>query len=322
MKKSSSKWALRIAGLVAVAVGIVAAGVFDRPGDVWYVDGSRPDDAGAGRDWATAKQTIQSAIDRAGAGDVIRVANGVYGAIATNGKRIEIASVNGAEATIIDGGSVRRCATLSGTLAAAVQSRLFESLQLPWQFHLPTMVPSMGMNQGAPPRLREPARRSVLRGFTLRNGAAPLGAGAYGGTLVDCVLEGNEAAIAGGGAWGAALENCALRTNRASWLGGGAWGGTLTNCVLEANRAESGGGAWGGRLIGCTVARNDGACGGGVAASHLVESELVANVGWTIGSGAFGGWLERCSLVGNVMKNPQATNIVAYGSAVQEGGRP
>lgn len=46
----------------------------------YYADASRPDDSGDGLSWATAKQTLQAAIDLApdGYGDTVRVADGIY----------------------------------------------------------------------------------------------------------------------------------------------------------------------------------------------------------------------------------------------------
>ena len=45
---------------------------------IYYVDGTRPDDAGAGTSWATAKKFVQSAINLAGAGSEVWVAKGTY----------------------------------------------------------------------------------------------------------------------------------------------------------------------------------------------------------------------------------------------------
>ncbi|MDD5679328.1 MAG: hypothetical protein PHW60_15265, partial [Kiritimatiellae bacterium] len=44
----------------------------------YYVDLNRPDDSGDGTNWATAKQTIQAAVDLAVANDLVLVTNGVY----------------------------------------------------------------------------------------------------------------------------------------------------------------------------------------------------------------------------------------------------
>jgi len=45
---------------------------------LFYADASRPDDSGDGLSWATAKQTIQAAVDLAADGDTVLVTNGVY----------------------------------------------------------------------------------------------------------------------------------------------------------------------------------------------------------------------------------------------------
>ena len=148
----------------------------------WHVDAARPDDSGDGASWATAKRTIQAAVLAAAAGDAILVTNGVYGPIATANKAIAITSVEGPEETIIDGSDMVRCATLG------------EELQ---------------------------NRRTVLSGFTLRNGVAEDGAGAFNGTLTNCVLMSNSAEFAGGGAFDSTLIDCTIVDNKA-YGGGGA----------------------------------------------------------------------------------------------------
>lgn len=290
----------------------------ERGGVTLYVAAARPDDLGDGRGWASAKQSIQAAIDIARSGDAIIVSNGVYRAIRTKGRKLRICSVNGPAYTIIDGEGTNRCVLLSGELEYAVQLRIFGEVQKVWYYYLPTMIPSMGAERGRSKRTNNSSRQSVLDGLTLRNGCAEVGGGAYGGYLTNCVLSWNEAELAGGGAWGSSLENCVLRFNRSNWLGGGSWGGSLTSCLLELNVAESGGGSWGGQLKDCRIERNNGECGGGVAAGLLEDCELFSNVGWKIGSAAYGGWLERCTLVGNVMKNSLVTNIVAHASSLRE----
>ena len=47
-------------------------------GTFFYADASRQDDSGDGLSWATAKQTIQAAVDLAADGDTVLVTNGVY----------------------------------------------------------------------------------------------------------------------------------------------------------------------------------------------------------------------------------------------------
>ncbi len=125
-----------------------------------YVDATRPDDAGDGLSWTTAKHTIQAAINASSPGDTISVTNGTYAPISTTNQAIIIQSVNGVEATTIDGGNTSRCATLGE-----------------YGGHTNT----------------------ILVGFTLRDGRSDFGGGVYRGTLRDCVLTSNTASGDGAG---------------------------------------------------------------------------------------------------------------------------
>ena len=188
-----------------------------------HVDVKRPDDSGDGTTWATAKKTIQAAIDAAQAGNLILVHNGEYGAVTATNQAITIQSVNGAATTVIDGNGAAPAASL-GTLTT----------------HTAT----------------------VLAGFTLRNGRYTYGGGVAYGTANDCVITNNTASggggsyrgvrnrclIAGnfagdgGGVRHGVLNNCAIIGNTAYQNGGGAYGGTLNNCTVADNTADVGGG--------------------------------------------------------------------------------
>lgn len=195
-----------------------------------FVDAQRPDDSGSGSNWATAKRTIQSAIDIAENGDDIVVADGSYTPISTDNKSIVIESVNGAEHTIIDGNNARRCATLGN------ESGQFDT---------------------------------VLKGFTLQNGTAsfhdypqPLyygyGGGALLGTLRNCILQNNKAR-AGGGAFFSAIYNSQVRGNNAEQVGGGTCEGIAVNCLItDNNSGGQGAGVLFSTLINCTVTKNRG----------------------------------------------------------------
>lgn len=99
MKRCLVGWAFLFCGLAVQAA-------------VYYVDCDRPDNTGDGLSWATAKRTIQAAIDVATNGDTIRVGPGTYGEGTTPTpdsiirsrvvceKAIAIESTGGAEATI------------------------------------------------------------------------------------------------------------------------------------------------------------------------------------------------------------------------------
>ena len=171
----------------------------------FFVDATRPDDSGSGKSWATAKRTIQAAVDIAGSSDTVAVRDGIYGPVVTT-NTVRIRSVNGAESTVIDGGGFGRCAALG----------------------------TPGDYEGA-----------TLIGFTLRRGLADHGGGSYGGALINCILTENRASVSGGGSFGGALFNCILAGNSASARGGGACQGTLSNCTVADNVAPRGAGSYG-----------------------------------------------------------------------------
>jgi hypothetical protein len=229
----------------------------------WYVatDG---DDSAAGTSWASAKQTIQAAVDLAKAGETVWVSNGVYetGTRVTPGYKllnrvvitndITVRSVNGPEVTVIRGRGPR------GTNA----------------------VRGVHMTVGK------------LIGFTVTNGHTRLdGDGTYdqnqGGinmcpstvaVVSNCVVSGNSANSSGGTAWGR-VYNTVIRGNTAVFSSGGAGGsGVLYNCLIEGNSGGSyGGGADQGTLYNCTIIGNKAANGGGVYNCKLYNCIVYSN---------------------------------------------
>ena len=190
-----------------------------------YVDAARPDDSGDGLTPATAKRTIQAAVDRAKDGDVVVVANGTYEPFDADNKRIEIVSRFGYQYTIVDGGSVRRCATLGH---------------------------------------EEAQTNTVLRGFTLQNGDTTgdelvlwnCGGGVCGGTVQNCHIIGCHASK-GGGTYYGRLENCLIENNEADTYGGGSYYGTRVNCTIVGNRAAySSGGTYYGTSVNSIIWSN------------------------------------------------------------------
>lgn len=136
------------------------------------------------------------------------------------------------------------------------------------------------------------APETLLTGFTLQHGSYPIGGGALGGWLEDCIVADCEAFYydaahpgEGGGAADAYLEDCWLVGNLAETGGGGAAACGLVGCVLLGNQAGSfGGGAAQSELDGCTVvgnrawqARTEGAefAGGGVDCDCLCARSIV-----------------------------------------------
>lgn len=239
-------------------------------------------DDNSGASWALAKQTLQAAIEVAVTGDAIVVTNGTYAPIITDNRAITITSIEGAKATIIDGGGTNCCANLgSGTS---------DSLTL-------------------------------LEGFTLQNGNAVTGGGAFYGILKKCVIS-NNTAVFGGGTYYATLTNCEITQNRAEFgagayygyflncsltdntansQGGAAYGGTFTDCTIQGNVAtNSGGGTSRATLTNCTINRNSAANGGGVDYSDLMGCVLIANSANHAGGGAHGdSTLRNCTISAN-----------------------
>ncbi len=278
---------------------------------VLYVNSLQPDDMGDGLSLATAKHSIQGAIDAAWHGDAIWVTNGLYAAIDTHGKRLAIRSVNGADETVIDGDMFERCATLGdGT----------------------------------------PEGRATLTGFTLRRGYSfNSGAGALYGVLTDCVICGNTSDDSGGGVSRATLvgcvieentsarsggalsclmTNCIIRNNHAYGNGGGTYLGSCTACVITNNISEDrGGGGYYGTFEGCLIANNQ--CmdmGGGAYQATLAACEIAGNISGNRGGGACYSTLTRCVVSGNTAIEGGGTyggslsDCLVKGNRASEGG--
>ena len=187
-----------------------------------YVAQATGDDANDGLSWATAKATIQNAIDWAADGDEIVVADGVYTSGSekqgiTNWKNAHlfIRSVNGAKTTIIDGEGRHRCVGMAT--------------------RQPTDPPNSYAHESRTDYV-------TMDGFTLRNGYQPNagGAAAIAVTLKNCILTGNSSETQGAAA-GTALENCLIVGNsnhnlrQADVSPGAVHRSSLVNCTVVAN---------------------------------------------------------------------------------------
>ncbi|OQC14691.1 MAG: hypothetical protein BWX73_01691 [Lentisphaerae bacterium ADurb.Bin082] len=198
------------------ADGVITA-VFEPA--VWHVDAARPDDNGDGLSWATAKKSLQSAVVAARDGETILVKAGCYAPISTGRKSLVIRSVDGANATIIDGGGALRCATLGDDCT------LLEGF---------TLQNGFAENGGGVSGGR--LNRCIISGNTAEN----KGGGAYKCRLANCVLSRNYARFYnGGGAHDCQLGNCTLVGNAAGGEGGGISRCVATNCIVWDNLAAS-----------------------------------------------------------------------------------
>lgn len=277
----------------------------------WYVTTSG-NDGWAGTSWATAKQTIQAAVDLTAPGDTVLVSNGLY---ATGGR-------------VVYGTTTNRVAI---TNAIAVMSANGPAVTIIW---------GKGPIVGDPSRVRcvYVGSNAVLSGFTLTNGTTSGGSdprdGRGGGALCEasslltnCLLTGNSSS-SGGGSYGGVLRNCTLSGNSASGPGGGgAYTGRLINCTLKGNSADyDGGGASCSVLSNCTVSANHAYRGGGIAFSTLANCTLSDNTA-VDGGGSSYCTLNNCLLTGNSADRSaggslQCTlnNCTLTGNSAGEGG--
>ena len=198
---------------------------------VMYVNAAMPDDLQDGTSWATAKKTIQAAIEMVAPNGTVWVTNGVYdvgGAVAPGGTQtnrvcitrpMTVRSVNGADVTSIVGDSdwsTGRCVYMTNGCS--------------------------------------------LIGFTITEGSAAGVADSenYGGGLFmtegclaeNCTIVSNWADFVGGGVYlsgGGTLNNSIVRGNGSDVYGCGIGisGGTVNNCLVDEN--------WGGGQAGGLV---------------------------------------------------------------------
>ena len=292
-----------------------------------YVNSLKPDDVGDGLSWATAKHGIQAAIGVAYNGDIILVTNGVYEAIDTQGKQLAIRSVNGADATVIDGGNFARCAKLgteiqqeSATLTGFTlrNGYCYGSGAGVWGGYLSECVVTGNTVRGTGGGAAQAALSDCVLEFNTsdqngggadsclmtncivrNNFANGYGGGAYGGTFDQCLIADNQSDDSGGGAYDAVLTDCRIAGNTSGYRGGGASWGTLTRCVVSDNTASEGGGTSSGLLYDCTILGNRARMGGGAHYSYLVNVTVAGNTVDLYGGGVLGGTQINCIVWSN-----------------------
>jgi len=202
-----------------------------------YVDASRSDDSGAGTSWATAKKTIQAAVDLTTEGCSVLVAGGTYdiGGALTPGFALN------------NRVCVTRAITVTGVEGPAETFIIGAS--------------DNGTNGPAAVRCVHLADGAVLSGFTLTNGCtlatgeanAERGGGGvlfnHGGTVSNCVITGCSAAGYGGGVdhWhGGEISDSVIRGNHSDVHAGGIKlegpESRAANCDIFGNTADNDGG--------------------------------------------------------------------------------
>ena len=294
MKKHAPAYCRAIAiGSFALLLGSTALAA------THYVDINNTAPSAPYTNWVTAATNIQDAVDIALAGSTVLVTNGLYNSGSTNingvGNRIGITnaiilrSVNGPDATIIEGETDVRCLWLAD--GAVVEGFTLTN---------GNALSSGGHNEAQKGGGAFCAPSAVVSNCVIADCyASSQGAGVYGGVFYDCTISDCYYSFSGGGAYSSTLHRCTLDNNWASASGGGATRCVLYDCEIYNCGAQGGGGAWNSTLTRCTVAGNWAQLsGGGVSDSDAFECALAYNQA-TDGGGAEGGRLVNCFITGN-----------------------
>ena len=254
--------------LRAVLACVLLAGGAFAAGTTYYVSDATGNDASNGLAWATAKKTIQPAINLCSAGDTVLVSNGVFilNASLTVPSRVRLTSLAGPAVTIINGNNpvvTNRC----------------------------VYVPNSSMG-------------ALIEGFTFTNGstANESGGGVFlaGAALVsNCVIRGNSAVNGAGIACQATgvIMHCSVTGNRASNNGGGIYvyrAGTVRNCLIAGNSGYEGAVFCenGGYVRDCVISNNSSSAGyagvrmrytGGAIEACTIVSNTAAGSGGGLG---------------------------------------
>ena len=264
--------------------------------------------------WSTAATNIQDAVDASVAGDTVLVSNGTYSVggrvfygTTTNrlvvNKSVTVQSLNGPAGTTIAGilslgvAHPIRCAYLTNN-AVLTGFTLLDGGTLS-SGNTVTNESGGGVWCDSPSTV-------VSNCVFIQNGAQYYAGGAYGGTLINCLLTNNTAG-SGGGAASNVLLNCTLTKNIAGNVagngngaaGGGAFGSTLSNCLLVANSASSGAGAYGGVLFDCVLMTNTAGEFGGGGYSGVFYNCILENNSSRDGGATYLSLLYNCTVVSN-----------------------
>lgn len=235
-----------------------------RPAQYWYVDASRTNDLGAGTNWTTACQSIQTAIDKATDGDRVIVTNGVYATGSTNinatgnsriaiTKQILVQSVNGASYTRIQGSGTNTYPSSAAIRCVYLSAGVLEGMTL--ENGTTGSSGDVYYNYGGAVLAPTSSIARVV-GCVIQNSKAYRGGGAGYGTFLNCVFKGNVSVNSGGGAYGSVMTNCLVVGNAAAgtgYYGGGAYSGTLINCTVVTNSASAAGGVYNANVVNCIV---------------------------------------------------------------------
>jgi hypothetical protein len=280
--------------------------------------------------WPAAATNIQDAIDASSPGDLILVTNGLYntGSRTNNddtpcrvviNKPVTVRSINGPEATVIEGYSLPgsfpwslssvRCAYLTNGVTLIGFTLTNGSV------HATSYLNLSDLGGGAYCE----STSAVLSNCVIINCAAYGGGGAQSGSFFHCLITNCVAHIGGAGVDSGILDHCEVIWNTSDYYAGGLYYCQATNCTIIDNLGLFGGGAYGGSISQCTVYGNyaptspalGGGYGGGLNDVNANNSIIYYNVADAGGDDtANGGTFTNCcssSLLagsGNITNEP------------------
>ena len=253
-----------------------ALGVLSAQSATYYVDCNRPDNTGDGLSWATAKRTIQAAVNAAASGDTIRVGPGTYGegtTVTPSGslmnrvvctKNVTIESTDGAAATIIKGAFDTGSGDPYGRGPNAVRCVYMTSGTLK----------GFTLTGGATGGVNTEDNNNRGGGFLSIYVATPL--------VYDCIVS-NNASHRAGGAFQGTFHRCLIAQNYASQNGSGVRASRLYDSLIVFNTGL-GAVAYSqstNDVVNCTIARNSSKAleQASAANSIIVENGSTANQG-------------------------------------------
>ena len=217
--------------------------------------------------WPAAATNIQDAIDASGPGDLILVTNGLYhtGSRTANDstpcrvvldKPLTVRSLNGPEATVIEGNSQPgqfrfsldsvRCAYMTNGATLIGFTLTNGSVRATSYLNLSDLGGGAYCESTS----------AVLSNCVIINCAAYAGGGAQGGTFFHCLITNCVGHIGGGGVQSGILDRCEVIWNTSDYFAGGLYVCQATNCNINYNLGLFGGGAYGGSISQCTVSGN------------------------------------------------------------------
>jgi len=255
----------------------------------YYVDAARPDDAGDGLSMATAKKSIQGAVDLTADGDMVIVAAGTYdsGGAVTPGytslnrvvitNNITVVAVDGAAKTTIVGrqtfgGGVG----INAMRCVYISSGVLDGFTLTDGYTMDSGNTWMDQCGGG---IRATSDGIAIRDCVIKDCAAYYrGGGVYSGDLYDCTIMNNRANSGGGGTAYGDLHRCEVFGNTGGFSGGGCYDCDIDNSLLVNNNVGGGGGgAFRSTLISCTVCGNVANHGGGLDSCTVAQSIVYYN---------------------------------------------